>query len=135
MHLLEKMLYWIATLIMAALMLMAIIGYHLQYETMSGFFEAFGYPTYIVYPLAYLKAGALLAIISNRYRNLKDIAYGAYFLNMVLATAAHLMAGDMPVHAFAGLVAIPVSYALSNRVRGEPKRDLFLLPARGSRSE
>ncbi|UTW56562.1 DoxX family protein [Kordiimonas sp. SCSIO 12610] len=123
----EKIIYWIATGLMAALMLLAIIQYHLNYEVMSGFFKAFGYPTYIVYPLAYLKLIALIAILSNRYRNLKDIAYGAYYINMIAATKAHLLAGDDPIHAYVGLVAIPVSYILSNRVRGEPKRDAFLL--------
>lgn len=122
-----KIIYWIATLLMFALMLWAIVNYHLQYEVMSGFFEKFGYPTYIVYPLAYLKLAALLAIATNRYRNLKDIAYGAYFINMVAATYAHLSAGDNPVHAYVGLVVIPISYILSNKVRGEPKRDAFIM--------
>jgi len=128
--LIEKILYWIATLLMFALMLLAIVNYHLQYETMAGFFEKFGYPKYIVYPLAYLKLGALLAILTNRYRNLKDIAYGAYFINMIAATYAHLLAGDNPVHAYVGLIVIPVSYVLSNRVRGEPKRDAFIMKAK-----
>ena len=126
----EKIIYWIATLLMFALMAVAIVGYHIQYETMAGFFEAFGYPKYVVYPLAYLKLIALLAILTNRYRNLKDIAYGAYFINMIAATYAHLLAGDNLVHACVGLVVIPVSYILSNRVRGEPKRDAFVLSAR-----
>jgi len=128
--LIEKIIYWIATLLMFALMALAIVNYHLQYETMAGFFEAFGYPKYVVYPLAYLKLIALIAILTNRYRNLKDIAYGAYFINMVAATYAHLLAGDNPVHAYVGLVVIPVSYILSNRVRGEPKRDLFVLSSK-----
>ena len=122
-----KILYWIATLLMFALMLLAIVNYHLQYEGMSAFFAKFGYPTYIVYPLAYLKLGALLAIVSNRYRNLKDIAYGAYFINMIAATYAHVSAGDNPVHAYVGLAVIPISYILSNKVRGEPKRDAFIV--------
>jgi len=84
----------------------------------------------VVYPLAYLKLIALIAILTNRYRNLKDIAYGAYFINMVAATYAHLLAGDNPVQAYVGLVVIPVSYVLSNRVRGEPKRDLFVLSSK-----
>ncbi len=122
-----KILYWVATLLMFALMLLAIVNYHLQYEAMSGFFAKFGYPTYIVYPLAYLKLGALLAIASNLYRNLKDIAYGAYFINMIAATYAYLDAGDNPVHAYVGLAVIPISYILSNKVRGEPKRDAFIM--------
>ncbi len=119
--------YWVATLLMFALMLLAIVNYHLHYEDMSAFFTKFGYPTYIVYPLAYLKLGALLAIATNLYRNLKDIAYGAYFINMVAATYAHLSAGDNPVHAYVGLVVISISYILSNKVRGEPKLDAFIM--------
>lgn len=125
--LIVKIIYWIATLLMFALMLLAIVNYHLQYEGMSAFFTKFGYPTYIVYPLAYLKLGALLAIASNRYGNLKDIAYGAYFINMVAATYAHVSAGDNPVHAYVGLIVIPISYILSNKVRGQPKRDAFIM--------
>lgn len=129
-RIIETTIYWLATAVMAALMLFAIVGYTTQYAAFSQFFVRFGYPTYIVYPLATAKATALLVILLNRWRNLKDIAYGAYFLNMCLATAAHLFAGDNPVHAYAGLVAVPTSYILSNRVRGEPKRDAFLLPKR-----
>jgi uncharacterized membrane protein YhaH (DUF805 family) len=123
----EKIIYWVATLLMFALMLIAIVNYHIRYDTMSGFFKAFGYPTYIVYPLAYLKLLALIAILTNRYRNLKDIAYGAYYLNMIVATYAHILAGDNPVHAYVGLFVVPVSYLLSNRVRGEASRDAFIL--------
>lgn len=122
-----KIIYWAATLLMFALMILAIVNYHLQYEAMAAAFTKFGYPAYIVYPLAYLKLAALLAIATNLYRNLKDIAYGAYFINMIAATYAHLSAGDNPVHAYVGLVVIPISYILSNKVRGEPQRDAFII--------
>lgn len=111
---------------MFLLMGLSIIGYTTDYETFAGYFIAFGFPTWMVYPLAFLKLLALVAIATNRYRNLKDIAYGAYFINMAAATTAHVMAGDNPVHAYVGLVAVPISYILSNKVRGEPKRDAFL---------
>lgn len=126
----ETGVYWVATLIMFAIMLLAIIGYQANYARFSTFFVAFGYPVYIIYPLAYLKLTALVVIATNYYGNLKDIAYGAYFVNMGFATAAHLGAGDTPVHCYVGFIAIIISYGLSNRVRGEPKRDAFLLPAR-----
>ncbi len=129
----EAVTYWVATLVMFAIMLLAIIGYQANYAGFSKFFIAFGYPTYIIYPLAYLKLTALVVIATNYYRNLKDIAYGAYFINMGFATAAHLGAGDTPVHAYVGFVAIITSYVLSNRVRGEPGRDAFLLGPRRPR--
>ncbi|MFA6219682.1 MAG: DoxX family protein [Erythrobacter sp.] len=126
----EKIVYWIATLLMAALILFSAQLYIFNHAAAAGFFERFGYPAYVVYPLAALKLVALAVILANRWRNLKDIAYGAYYLNMIMATAAHLIAGDNPVHAYVGLVAVPLSYVLSNRVRGMPGRDAFLLAPR-----
>lgn len=126
----EKIIYWIATLLVLALLLFAAQLYFLNHAAAAGFFELYGYPTYLVYPLATLKLAAVVVILANRWRNLKDIAYGAYFINMIMATVAHLQAGDNPVHAYVGLVAVPLSYILSNRVRGEPTRNAFLLPER-----
>lgn len=126
----ENIIYWIATGLMFALMSLSISMYTTRHDVAASFFTAFGYPAYVVYPLAALKAGALLIILTNRWDNLKHIAYGAYFLNMIMATYAHLIAGDNPVHAYVGLVAVPVSYILSNRVRGRPSRNAFMLPER-----
>ena len=129
---LETALYWISTALMGALMLFAVQMYLRNPEAVSGIFLGYGYPGYVVYPLAFAKAAALAVILLNKWRNLKDIAYGAFFINLIMATYAHLAAGDTPIHAFVGLVAVPVSYALSNRVRGEPESDAFLLSSRAS---
>ncbi len=125
-NLIKKILYWSATLVMFYFMLYAAINYHLKYETMSGFFQHFGYPEYIVYPLAYLKIVAFLVVLTNRYNNLKEIAYGAYFINVIMATVAHLKAGHTPTHAYVLLVAVALSYWLSNQVRGKPTKDFLV---------
>jgi len=124
--LVKKIIYWAATGVMFYYMLYAAINYHLKHEVMSGFFKHFGYPEYVVYPLAYLKIAAFLVILSNRYNNLKEMAYGAYFINTLMATVAHLKAGHTPTHAYLLIVAIIVSYWLSNQVRGKPKRDFLI---------
>ena len=92
---------------------------------MADYFVLLGYPTYIIYPLAALKLVAIVTILSNRYSDLKDMVYAAYLINMALATAAHLSIGDTPYHAYIGLIAVPVSYIYSNRVRGKPARRLL----------
>ena len=122
----EKVLYWAATGLILFLMLAAIINYHISHENMEEIFTKYGYPTYIIYPLAYLKLIAVIIIVSNRYNNLKEMVYGAYFINMVAATAAHLSVGDIPYHAFVGLTMIPLSYYYSNKVRGHPENDLLI---------
>ena len=129
---LEKTAYWIATALMGALMLFSVQMYLRNPDALASVFEGYSYPGYVVYPLAFAKLAALCVILLNRWRNLKDIAYGAFFINLIMATYAHVAAGDTPIHAYVGFVAVVVSYALSNRVRGEPARDAFLLPTRAS---
>ncbi len=126
----EIIAYWIATILMVSLMFFAVQMYLRNPDAISGIFVGFSYPGYAVYPLAAAKATALIVILFNRWRNLKDIAYGAFFINLMMATYAHVLAGDTPIHAYSGLIAVPISYVLSNRVRGEPARDAFLLSKR-----
>jgi hypothetical protein len=124
-HFFIKILYWISTVIVLFLLTWAAISYHVIHETQAGFFTAFGYPTYLVYPLAYLKIAAILIIVTHRYNDLRDMAYAAYFINMAMALVGHIIYGDFFGHALIGMVVIPISYLLGNKVRGRPQRNLF----------
>ena len=125
MTLVKSVLYWLSTVILLLLMGWSAFAYHANHAVMSGFFVKYGYPTYIVYPLAYAKVLAMLIIITHRYNDLRDMAYAAYFVNMCLALTAHRLEGETAVHAIVGMVCIPVSYLLGNQVRGRPVRNLF----------
>lgn len=125
MNLLTKTAYWLATGIILFLLSWAAISYHIIHDTQAGFFEAFGYPTYLIYPLAWLKILAIVVIVTHRYNDLRDMVYAAYFINMVLALVGHIQYGDFFGHALVGLVALPVSYLLGNRVRGKPLNVFF----------
>lgn len=121
----KKIAYWLATSILLFLLASAVVLYHFMYDKQAGFFEAFGYPIYLVYPLAYLKLIAIVVIVSHRYNDLRDMVYAAYFLNMIVALVGHIIYGDFFGHALVGLIMIPVSYLLGNQVRGRPQRDFF----------
>ncbi len=121
----DKAIYWIATGYMLFLMMVSVVNYHLVHERMAGAFLSFGYPTYLVYPLAYLKLIGVIVIITNRYNNLKDWVYATYYINMILAFVAHFVAQNFFWHAALGLICVPISYIYSNKVRGRPSRDLF----------
>ena len=120
-----KIAYWVSTGILLFLLTWAAGSYHFIHETQAGYFETFGYPTYLVYPLAYLKIAAILIIVSHRYNDLRDMAYAAYFLNMILALVGHIVYGDFFGHAVVGLICLPISYLLGNTVRGRPARNFF----------
>ena len=120
-----KITYWIGTGIMLFLLGWAVISYIVIHETQAGFFAAFGYPTYLVYPLALLKFIAIVVIVSHRWNDLRDMAYAAYYLNMALALVGHIIFGDFFGHALVGMIVVPVSYLLGNKVRGMPKGNFF----------
>ncbi len=121
----EKAVYWVATGYMLLLMTWSVVSYHVFNDRMAGAFASFGYPTYLAYPLAYLKLIGVIVIIANRYNNLKDWVYATYYINMILAFLAHVVAQNFYWHAVLGLICVPISYIYSNRVRGRPSRDLF----------
>ncbi len=121
----KKIAYWGSTGIILFLLTWAAGSYHLIHDTQAEYFKAFGYPTYLVYPLAWLKIVAVLVIVSHRYNDLRDMVYAAYFLNMVLALVGHVLYGDFFGHALVGLLMMPASYLLGNQVRGRPQRNFF----------
>lgn len=121
----EKVLYWSATGYMLLLMTMSVVSYHINHDRMAMMFVAFGYPAYLVYPLAYLKLIGIIVVITNRYNNLKDWVYATYYINMILAFVVHVVAENFYWHAVLGLICVPISYIYSNKVRGRPSRNLF----------
>ena len=121
----QKIIYWIATGYMLFAMLWSFVTYHVLNETITDFFISYNYPTYLIYPLAYLKLVGAIVIITNLYADLKEWVYATYYINMILAFVAHYVAQDMFWHAVLGLILVPVSNLLSNRVRGYPLKKLI----------
>ena len=86
----DKVIYWISTGYVILLMMWSFVMYHIRHEFASAFFEMLGYPTYVVYPLAWLKLTAVIVILTNRYSDLKEWVYAAYFFNVLLATSGYI---------------------------------------------
>jgi hypothetical protein len=126
----EKAIYWVATGIMLFLMSWSIALYALQWDSIGAGFEKMGYPSYIPKPLWALKIIGVIVIITNKYNNVKNWVYAAYFFNMLFAIGAHFTTDGFIWHALVGVLAIVVSYVYSERVRGRPDQDLFVLSAR-----
>jgi len=77
----------------------------------SGYFEALGYPTYLIYPLAIAKLLGVVAIVTNLSKSVKEWAYAGFFFDMVLALTAHIKAEDGGyLFALVGLIALVFSY-------------------------
>jgi len=114
----QKIIYWIATGILCAIMLYSASMYFTKTEMIKGFFEGFNYPTYIVIPLAIAKILGVLTILSNKVKWLKEWAYAGFFFDVVLAFTAHMVAEDGgAMFSIVAFFALVISYALGKKVR------------------
>ena len=90
----NKIIYWVATGLFAAFMLMNSVVYVVQNEMVSEMFVSLGYPAYVIYPLALAKVLGIIAIVTRRSALLKEWAYAGFFFDFVLAAMGHIYVGD-----------------------------------------
>lgn len=106
-----KLSYWITTTILTGIVLFSVYNYFFNYETILDYFQHFGYPGYLVYPLAVAKLFGLIAIWGNFSSFLKEWAYAGFFFNTLLAFFAHYIPdGDNYLLAIIALFATLASY-------------------------
>lgn len=115
----QKIIYWLATVIFSAQILLSAGMYIFNHPFAAEAFVSFGYPTYIIYPLAVAKILGLLAIWTKKSQFLKEWAYAGFFFNLVLAAFAHTMIGDYAIyHAVVSMAALIVSYIYDKKLFG-----------------
>ncbi len=90
----KKIIYWIATGLLSALMLMSAGMYFFNNEMTTESFTKLGFPTYIIYPLAIAKVLGLIVVWANQPNALKEWAYAGFGFVYILALSAHLNAND-----------------------------------------
>ena len=106
-----KIIYWSATGLLSALLLMSAGMYVFNNKEVSEMFTAFGYPTYIIYPLAVAKVSAVIVLLTQKQSKIKEWAYSALFFEFVLAFIAHYMIGDgEQMGAILAIILLVVSY-------------------------
>ncbi|WP_430816845.1 DoxX family protein [Carboxylicivirga sp. RSCT41] len=112
----DKIIYWIATGLLSAMMLMSAGMYIFNNAAINEAFIKLGYPTYIIYPLAIAKLFGLLAILTNKSKVLKEWAYAGFFFDFVLAAAAHISVNDGEEGgAYVALALLIVSYIFGRK--------------------
>jgi len=90
----NKIAYWLVTGLMCALFLFSAIMYFISTEMVRGFFDGLGFPTWLVIPLAVAKMLGVIAVLTDKSDLLREWAYAGFFFDVIMATTAHLMAGD-----------------------------------------
>lgn len=89
-----KIIYWVSTGLLTALMTFSAGMYFFNYEEVVKVFTSLGHPAHMVYPLAVAKILGLITLWVKGFPALKEWAYAGFFFNTVLAFVAHIVAND-----------------------------------------
>lgn len=117
-----KILYWISTGLLSALLLMSAGMYVFNNGEVSALFTSFGYPTYIIYPLAVAKVAAVAVLLSQKKSVIKEWAYSALFFELILAFFAHYMIHDgEQMGAVMAIALLVTSYVTGRKLFNEKK--------------
>ncbi len=113
----DTIIYYLATGLITALMLMSAGMYILNNGMVREAFTALGYPIYIIYPLATAKILGLIAIWTKKSKLLKEWAYAGFFFTLALAVSAHLVVNDGGfAPALVGIILLLVSYVYDKKI-------------------
>jgi hypothetical protein len=98
-----KIIYWIATIVFAVLMLMDGTAGVLRVEAGKQGMIHLGYPMYILTIVGTAKILGAGAILQTKYTTIKEWAYAGFTINFIGAFASRAFAGDGT-----GLVTLPL---------------------------
>src|SRR5579872_6880248 len=90
----KKIIYWVATALLAIGMLQSGIFAALRTKQWVDLVTSLGYPVYFLTILGVWKILGVIAILIPRYPLLKEWAYAGFFFAMTGALASHLAVGD-----------------------------------------
>lgn len=113
----NKLIYWISTGLVSALMLISASMYFINTEEVKEIFVRLNYPSYLVIPLAVAKILAVIAIVSRWSKTLKEWAYAGLLIDFMLAFFAHYQVqdGGHTLAAFA-VILLLISYLIEKRI-------------------
>lgn len=106
----DKVIYWIATGLISAGMLMSAFFYLTKAPQLMKSFQDAGYPEYFVMFLGTSKLLGAIALIVPVWAKLKEWAYAGFAFTFLGAVWTHLSTGTPWVAPFIALLILSVSY-------------------------
>jgi uncharacterized membrane protein len=100
----NKIIYWVATALLAVGMLQSGIFAVLRTKQWIDLVTALGYPVYFLTILGTWKILGVIAILIPRFKLLKEWAYAGFFFAMTGALVSHLACGDYAAKSILGPV-------------------------------
>lgn len=89
-----RILHWIFTGLLSALLLFSASMYFMGHDEIAVAFTLLGFPIWIIYPLAIAKILGVSMILTKWKGWLTEWAYAGIFFNALLAMNAHLSVED-----------------------------------------
>lgn len=118
----RKNIHQISTISLFSLLILTGLLYFVYYEELVVYFIRYGYPIYLIYPLAIAKIIGSLVILVNKNKLLKELAYAGFFFNFILAFFAHLMVKEFDLFPTISMILLLTSYFTSD-TKSLRKRD------------
>ena len=98
----NKLIYWIATGLLAFGMFTSGLQQIFHAKGMIDIITPLGYPLYFLYILGTWKILGVIAILIPRFKLVKEWAYAGFFFVMTGALASHLATGDDTIKGIIG---------------------------------
>lgn len=104
----DKIIYWVSTGVIGAMMLFSGYSYFTNPQIVEGF-KHMGFPDFFRVELGIAKIiGALVLLIPQIPTKIKEWAYAGFIITFVSASIAHINAGDPTPNAITPLVMLAV---------------------------
>jgi len=100
----NKIIYWIATGLLAFGMLQSGVFAVIKSKIWVDLISSLGYPIYFLYILGIWKILGVIAILVPRFKLVKEWAYAGFFFAMSGAIFSHLAVGDYSIKGLIGPV-------------------------------
>ena len=112
----DLIIYRVVTGLFTLLTLMGVGMYLFQHDVAVEAYTKLGYPTYLIYPLAFAKLAGLITIWAN-VKTLKEWAYAGFVFDFILGIGAHVMINDGEhFGAVIALILVSISYIYNRKV-------------------
>ncbi len=115
----NKIIYWIATALLAFGMLASGIQQILLTKEMAEMTTHLGYPLYFIRLIGVWKLLGVVAVLVPGFKIVKEWAYAGFFFTMTGALISHLACGDYSIKEIAGPVMQTIFITLSWYLRPE----------------
>lgn len=117
----NKIVHWIATALICLLMTSSALIYIFYQDDVAATFEQqLGFPTWLIFPMAVAKLGAVFMLLSKFSKPLTEWAYAGLTFNLLLAVGAHVsMREEQAFQALLALLLVLISYFTWKRMTQE----------------